>query len=163
MEIAIMKTNRSEYDIKEAATGSITVGELIDALRDNFSMDTPIVFSNDGGYTYGYITERCLATEEWEEEPEEDMYCDRGDMVYDLADAVRKNEDRPIQIEGVWIGVGDEENCVDKEVKWLGFDDSRNFGILVDVDDEKLTFMPIEELSDDVVEAVWDSVLFCRK
>jgi hypothetical protein len=32
-------------------------------------LDSRIVFSNDNGYTYGYITERAVGEKEWEEEP----------------------------------------------------------------------------------------------
>ena len=65
-KIAILKTNRSEYSIKEAANDSITVRELIEYLQYNLDPDSRIVFSNDNGYTYGYITERVVDEETWE-------------------------------------------------------------------------------------------------
>lgn len=67
-KIAILKTNRSEYSIKEAANDSLTVRELIEYLLNNLDMDSRIVFSNDGGYTYGYITERAVGEKELEED-----------------------------------------------------------------------------------------------
>lgn len=70
-KITILKTNRSEYSIKEAADNSITVRELIEYLQYNTDLDSRIVFSNDNGYTYGYITEDVVDEEFWEEEPEE--------------------------------------------------------------------------------------------
>ena len=70
-KITILKTNRYEYSIKEAADNSITVRELIEYLQYNTDLDSRIVFSNDNGYTYGYITEDVVDEEFWEEEPEE--------------------------------------------------------------------------------------------
>lgn len=69
-KITILKTNRSEYSIKGAADNSLTVRELIEYLQYNTDLDSRIVFSNDGGYTYGYITESVVGEKEWEEEPE---------------------------------------------------------------------------------------------
>ena len=57
--IALLKTNRSEYSATEAAKHSITVGELIAEL-EHYDEDAKIVFSNDNGYTYGYVTENCV-------------------------------------------------------------------------------------------------------
>ena len=71
-KITILKTNRYEYSIKEAADNSITVRELIEYLQYNTDLDSRIVFSNDNGYTYGYITEDVVDEEFWEEEPEEE-------------------------------------------------------------------------------------------
>ncbi len=69
-KITILKTNRYEYSIKEAANNSITVRELIEYLQYNTDLDSRIVFSNDGGYTYGYVTEDVVDENFWEEEPE---------------------------------------------------------------------------------------------
>lgn len=57
--MVLLKTNRSEYNADSAAKCSMTVGELIDFLGD-FNKSDKIVFSNDNGYTYGYITEDCF-------------------------------------------------------------------------------------------------------
>ncbi len=49
---------------------TLTVGELI-ALLSEFDEDRPVFLRNDGGYTYGSITERDIApAEEYEEEDE---------------------------------------------------------------------------------------------
>ena len=56
-DMVILKTNRTYYNVKEAANDSITVREFIEHLEGNFNLDDKIVFSNDGGYTYGYINE----------------------------------------------------------------------------------------------------------
>jgi len=52
--IITLNANRSEYDIRDAADYSMTVGELIEELR-NYDEGAKIVFSNDNGYTYGYV------------------------------------------------------------------------------------------------------------
>lgn len=56
IRIVTLNTNREEYDIRDAAAGSMTVRELIDELERNYNEDDKIVFSNDNGYTYGYVT-----------------------------------------------------------------------------------------------------------
>ena len=55
IRIVTLNVNRSEYDIRDAAARSVTVGELIDELNCNYNRDDKIVFSNDNGYTYGYV------------------------------------------------------------------------------------------------------------
>ena len=54
-KIVTLLTSRDEYDIRRASGSSMTVRELIDEL-ENYPLDSKIVFSNDRGYTYGYIT-----------------------------------------------------------------------------------------------------------
>jgi len=50
---------------------TLTVGELI-ALLSEFDEDRPVFLRNDGGYTYGSITERDITpSEELEEEDDE--------------------------------------------------------------------------------------------
>lgn len=58
--MVFLKTNRSEYDANSAAKCSMTVGELIEVL-ENFRQTDKIVFSNDNGYTYGYVDEDCVS------------------------------------------------------------------------------------------------------
>ena len=70
--IITLNTNRSEYDIREAAKNSITVAEFIREL-EQYDEDAKIVFSNDNGYTYGYvgggyIDEHYVKSEEDEED-----------------------------------------------------------------------------------------------
>ena len=69
-KIIKLNTNRSEYDILEAAKSSITVRQFVDELLNNYDEDAKIVFSNDNGYTYGYVTE-CGIEEELVESREE--------------------------------------------------------------------------------------------
>lgn len=51
----VLCTSRDNYGINCLLSDTMTVGELIDELRE-YSRDLPIVFKNDGGYTYGYIS-----------------------------------------------------------------------------------------------------------
>ena len=53
--MVILKTNKDFYSNLEASKYSMTVRELINEL-ENLHMDDKVVFSNDGGYTYGNIT-----------------------------------------------------------------------------------------------------------
>lgn len=146
-KIVILKTNRSEYSVKEAANGSITVGDLIEILRNYHDLDAPIVFSNDGGYTYGYITESAVDEEFCEEEPEEedDEYT-REDMVSDIERAIEKNDGKPILVKVVWL-----KRYEDKEVLTAGYDDAGRLGVTL----EDGSFILIDELNDDEVDSVW--------
>lgn len=60
-EIVTIETNRSEYNAERAAENSCTVQELIDRLSD-MDPKAKVVFSNDNGYTYGYVTTDCVDT-----------------------------------------------------------------------------------------------------
>ena len=76
VEIVTLATSRDEYDIRDAARYSMTVKELIDEL-ERMDYHAKVVFSNDNGYTYGYvcresIDSECVKTRE-EEEREEKM------------------------------------------------------------------------------------------
>ena len=145
--IIVLKTNRSEYSVKEAAKGSITVGDLIEILRNCHDLDAPIVFSNDNGYTYGYITESVVDEEFWEEEPEEeDEEFTREEMVSNIERAIEKNGGKPIEVKVVWL-----KNYDDKEVLTAGYDDSGRLGITL----EDGSFVLIDELNDDEVDSVW--------
>lgn len=146
-KIAILKTNRSEYSIKEAANSSITVRELIEYLEDNLDPDSRIVFSNDNGYTYGYITESVVDEETLEEEPEEkDDAFTREDMVSDIERAIDKNDGKPISVKVVWL-----ERYEDKEVLTAGYNDAGSLGVTL----ADGNFILIDELTDDEVDAVW--------
>ena len=146
-KITILKTNRYEYSIKEAANNSITVRELIEYLQYNTDLDSRIVFSNDNGYTYGYITEDVVDEEFWEEEPEEeDDEWTREEMVADIERAIEKNDGKPIEVKVVWL-----KRYEDKEVLTAGYDDSGRLGITL----EDGSFVLIDELDDDEVDSVW--------
>lgn len=67
--IITISTRRSDYSVMEAAKKSMTVDELIEELR-YLPGDLKVVFSNDGGYTYGYIEDRGIDSEYVEPEEE---------------------------------------------------------------------------------------------
>lgn len=75
MRAIVLKTNRSYYNCEDAVADSISVRELKELL-ENYDEDAKIVFSNDNGYTYGYITESVVREIEFEtaEETEEREY-----------------------------------------------------------------------------------------
>lgn len=158
MKIAILQTNRYYYDIVEASEDSMSVGELIDRLS-RLDPDTKIVFSNDNGYTYGYITDSVVSTEDVydDEEEEDDMACDRGEMIYNLSELVRKNEDKPVRVEAIWLYDEDDE---EHEVKWLGYNDSRVLGVALD---DNYTFIPIDQISDNDLIDIWDMTIRLKK
>ena len=54
--IVALKTNHEFYNLKDAADSSMTVAQMIDHLS-HMPQDAKVVFRNDGGYTYGYVTE----------------------------------------------------------------------------------------------------------
>ena len=54
--MVLLKTNRSGYTPKQVEDGTITVRELIDIL-ENCNKNDKVFFSNDNGFTYGYINE----------------------------------------------------------------------------------------------------------
>lgn len=66
--IVTLNSSRDEYSAHTAATRSITVGELI-GLLGQYDDDDKVVFCNDNGFTYGYVT-RYGAVGEIEEEEE---------------------------------------------------------------------------------------------
>lgn len=153
--IITLSTNRSHYNIEGAADNSMTVDELIEELR-YLPGDCKVVFKNDGGYTYGYIKDRDIDSEylEPEEEEEEEDVVDRDDMEYDIYNAVRKNNDKPIKLVAVW----DDESK--REFRLVGFNDSREFGVAAVSEEDDSEFIPIEELSDSEVEDIWNAITF---
>ena len=68
-EIVYINANREGYGIDQVRR-TMTVGELIDALRE-FDEDAQVYLRHDGGYTYGGITEWCFEDGELDEEEEE--------------------------------------------------------------------------------------------
>lgn len=67
--IITISTRRSDYSVADAAKKSMTVDELIEELR-YLPGGLKVVFSNDGGYTYGYIEDRDIDSEYVEPEEE---------------------------------------------------------------------------------------------
>ena len=88
-KIIKLNTNRSEYDILEAAKSSITVRQFVDELLNNYDEDAKIVFSNDNGYTYGYVTE-CGIEEELVESREERERREKNTARCQLLNIVKK-------------------------------------------------------------------------
>lgn len=70
--IVKLRTNRSEYDIRNSAKCSITVEQLIEIL-ERCPRNAKVVFSNDNDYTFGELgvnTIRFAEVETFEEERE---------------------------------------------------------------------------------------------
>lgn len=55
---------RQGYAIDQVVNRTMTVGELIYLLESRFDEDQPIVFSHDGGYTYGALREENISESE---------------------------------------------------------------------------------------------------
>lgn len=71
-EAVTIEARREAYGISDIGY-TLTVGELIDYLRNNYPKNMPIVISNDRGYTYGRITKGSFGmVEDDEEEYDED-------------------------------------------------------------------------------------------
>lgn len=113
--IVKLYTSRDEYDIRNAADCSVSVEELIDILR-GFNPNDKVVFSNDGGYTYGIINSesvkegRVESREEEErreeiEDAESEIDSIKEDMEYNLTELQAEYE-TPDEDEGV---MSDEE------------------------------------------------------
>ena len=64
-----INANRTGY-APDQIRHTMTVGELIDALRE-FDEDAQVYLKHDDGYTYGGITEWCFEDGELDEEEEE--------------------------------------------------------------------------------------------
>lgn len=89
--IAILKTNRSEYDANLAANNSISVKELIREL-EQIDEDAKIVFSNDNGQTYGYIDESCVDIKEIETEEDIERRKRMGELAEELTELLAEYE-----------------------------------------------------------------------
>lgn len=70
MEALCIKARRDYYNLKDVSP-TMTVQELIDTLR-TFHPASPVVISNDGGYTYGELTFSCFYTRKITKESEEE-------------------------------------------------------------------------------------------
>lgn len=153
--IITLSTNRSHYSIEGAAEDSMTVAELIEELR-YLPGDCKVVFKNDGGYTYGYISDRDIDSEypKPEEEEEDEDVMDRDDMENEIAEAVRKSEDGRVRLIAVW----DDESK--REFRLVGYNDSRVLGVAAVSEEDDSEFIPIDELSDSEVEDVWSAITF---
>ena len=149
--IITLSTNRSHYNIEGAAEDSMTVAELIEELR-YLPGDCKVVFKNDNGYTYGYISDRDIDSEYVtpEDEEDEDLVNDRSDLEYQISNAVRNNGGKPVKLIAVVSDNGDHIFVS------VGYNDSRVLGVATDDED----FIPIDELSDSEVDDVWCAITF---
>ena len=55
----LIEARKEAYDTDDCVGKALTVGELKRLLED-FHEDSPVIVSNDGGYTYGALTAYCL-------------------------------------------------------------------------------------------------------
>lgn len=95
--IVVLNTNRSEYDIRDAAAGSITVGEFIREL-EHYDEDAKMVLSNDSGYTFGYISERFIEEVKVESREEEELRERMEDLQHELSE-LEEEYDNPLDEE----------------------------------------------------------------
>lgn len=148
--IIVLDTQRSDYNIKDAADASMTVEELIEELR-YLPGDCKVVFRNDNGYTYGYISDRGIDSEYYEPEPEEEDVVGREDMENEIRVKVENNHKNPVKIGTVWLDCGDGLKVVS-----VGYnDDDRTLGVWL----EDNSFIPLCGLSEDDLEDVWYAVI----
>ena len=69
--VVIISAHRQAYGIDDVLKkGTMTVGELVKYLEENFDEDSPLVLSHDNGYTYGGIRDRDI-DETFDEESED--------------------------------------------------------------------------------------------
>lgn len=62
MEVAVIEAQRAGYSIGQVAGRAITAGEMIEWLQQ-FDKDSPVIVSNDNGYTYGPVRHSDLHNE----------------------------------------------------------------------------------------------------
>ena len=62
MEVAIIEAQRAGYSIDQVAGRAIIVEEMIEWLQQ-FDKDSPVIVSNDNGYTYGPVRRSDLHNE----------------------------------------------------------------------------------------------------
>ena len=59
MATITIQATREGYSAEQVTGGTMTISELIDALqemKDAYGEDSPVVVSNDHGYTYGSLS-----------------------------------------------------------------------------------------------------------
>jgi hypothetical protein len=117
--IVKLNVSRDTYSIREAADYSISVEELIDTLR-RLNPEDKVVFSNDNGYTYGYVCEDVVEEEEVEtreeeerreeiEEAESEIDSIKEDMEYNLTELEAEYENPYENPEEGEVAMSDEE------------------------------------------------------
>lgn len=86
MDVLVIRAKKEGYS-PDQVYDTMTVGDLIYSLQD-YSDDTPVYISNDGGYTYGGITDSDLKLKYIEEDNEE---YDDDDDDDDLEESNKKS------------------------------------------------------------------------
>lgn len=89
--VITIKTNRSYYDIEDATNEAITIGELIDILK-HYDEDDKVIFSNDNGYTYGYIDDDVVDEVTFETHEEEELRENMDELDGELTDLEARYE-----------------------------------------------------------------------
>ena len=119
IQIIKMNVSRDDYSIRNTANESITVGELIDALRD-YDSDAKIVFSNDRGYTYGIVSADCIE-EEWIESREEEEKREKMEELSEELCNLQSEYENP--------DYEDEEKISDEQYRKMRADLFNEFGV----------------------------------
>lgn len=71
MTRVILSVAREAYGVHDIKK-TMTVGELIDFLQENFEEESPIYISHDNGYTYGSVLSRYFDEIEDDDDDEEE-------------------------------------------------------------------------------------------
>ena len=130
-KIVILNTHRSDYDIRDAADSSITVGELINELR-NYDEDLKVVFSNDNGYTYGYISEDDVdhINQETREEEEERERMEEEEAEREEEEATMQTiQEQLTDLQSRYENPTEDERMSDEEYMEEREDIFRSYGI----------------------------------
>ena len=95
-------TNRFYYGIEDAVNDSISVGEL-KRILDNYDDDEKVVFSNDDGYTYGYISNSVIGEQYYETKEEEEAreYRENMESLQSELDDLTADYEHPIDEDDV--------------------------------------------------------------
>lgn len=90
-KIIKIKTSRDDYDIRDSAYSSISVGEVIEIL-ENFPKEAKIVLSNDNDYIFGIIRKssfKQVEVETYQEEKEREKE-DELNEIKDIINTIKK-------------------------------------------------------------------------
>ena len=114
--IVKLRTNKDEYDIRNASEYSYTVAQVMDILS-RCPQDAKIVFDNDRGYTFGAIDSATIRVVEVETIQEEKERYEREkvgeikDIINSINGAVNKNGgELIIALDGITL-----DTCCDEQ------------------------------------------------
>lgn len=108
--VVTIETSRDYYSIEDTANEAITIGELIDLLRE-YDEDEKVILKNDNGYTYGLVGRYSIELEEYKTREEKDYEMTMDDICCDLTDLQARYEN-PIEDEAE-----DEHPMTDEEYR----------------------------------------------